>query len=473
MQTKEFRKRISLTVFLLGTLFSVSKADDQVTMDLSLSIVNTFTGSFEINGIAKTTNGITYIKHNPTLIRISSDVAGHYLITWDIQWGIISGTENIGYITSLPATLLHTNTPNSLHLQFFKWGEVLVYPTITLQLDTTPPTKPILNTPTNTTITNGSTLFSRSNSSDIGAGFKEFTLFVATDSNFTNNVLIQSTPNNELIINTDSLPSGKLYWMIISSDEVTNTINSDIGYICNKQSCSTAPASSSSSSQWGWWGSIASATKLAKLIEEAKTTEAQITENKPEPKIDTATKAMFNTEQINAYTYAYNLWITTQPSIQKAALASPLIRKDLAKMISEYAIKVLNKKPNNAIICWFEDITGGDLEIQYYTKLACKLWLMGRQANGIQKAAQFNPFQEVTRAQFSTIFSRLLYGNIYNVKPGEKVDRYTKHIQALNKNNIITKIDTPQAKELRWRVMTMMMRADKDSSKKIGHTSAQ
>lgn len=81
MQTKEFRKRISLTVFLLGTLFSVSKADDQVTMDLSLSIVNTFTGSFEINGIAKTTNGITYIKHNPTLIRISSDVAGHYLIT--------------------------------------------------------------------------------------------------------------------------------------------------------------------------------------------------------------------------------------------------------------------------------------------------------------------------------------------------------------------------------------------------------
>jgi len=34
---------------------------------------------------------------------------------------------------------------------------------------------------------------------------------------------------------------------------------------------------------------------------------------------------------------------------------------------------------------------------------------MGREADGIVKADDFNPDEPVTRAQFATIFSRLLY----------------------------------------------------------------
>jgi len=83
-----------------------------------------------------------------------------------------------------------------------------------------------------------------------------------------------------------------------------------------------------------------------------------------------------------------------------ANLDGPLIRKDMAKMISEYATKVLNKKPNNTLNCSFTDTTDSNLEIKYYTKLACKLGLMGWEADGKIISTNFNPLQEVSRAQF-------------------------------------------------------------------------
>jgi len=43
---------------------------------------------------------------------------------------------------------------------------------------------------------------------------------------------------------------------------------------------------------------------------------------------------------LDAYRYAYALGITTKDSVDKAELNAPLIRKQLAKMITEYAIKV-------------------------------------------------------------------------------------------------------------------------------------
>jgi hypothetical protein len=65
------------------------------------------------------------------------------------------------------------------------------------------------------------------------------------------------------------------------------------------------------------------------------------------------------------------------PTIMAAEMKSPLLRKHLAKMVSEYAIKVLDKKPDNGMICSFQDIDGEDIEMRYYMRLACKLNLMG------------------------------------------------------------------------------------------------
>jgi len=75
----------------------------------------------------------------------------------------------------------------------------------------------------------------------------------------------------------------------------------------------------------------------------------------------------------DAYIWAYNLGITTISSIQEAALDKPIIRKHLAKMISEYAIKVVGLTPDNSKKCNFSDIAQESEEMKYYMRLSCKL----------------------------------------------------------------------------------------------------
>jgi hypothetical protein len=60
------------------------------------------------------------------------------------------------------------------------------------------------------------------------------------------------------------------------------------------------------------------------------------------------------------------------------------------------------------LVCSFADISNQSSDIQLYIKLACQLGLMGV---GI---SNFDPNGEVTRAQFGTVLSRTLYGDIYN-----------------------------------------------------------
>ena len=94
----------------------------------------------------------------------------------------------------------------------------------------------------------------------------------------------------------------------------------------------------------------------------------------------------------------------------------------------------------------------------------------------------------MNRAQFGTVLSRLLFGDTYNIKPGERtfvisvengvktliskvantlgisstpalqLVRYSKHLQALKDHGIMKKIETPMMLELRGYVMLMLMR---------------
>ena len=61
---------------------------------------------------------------------------------------------------------------------------------------------------------------------------------------------------------------------------------------------------------------------------------------------------------------------------------------------------------------------------------------------------------EVDRSQFGTILSRLMRGNKYN----GGAPYYTKHLNALKAQGIMTKIEMPAQKEMRGRVMLMMQR---------------
>ncbi|GHV25770.1 hypothetical protein FACS1894176_05140 [Bacteroidia bacterium] len=87
-----------------------------------------------------------------------------------------------------------------------------------------------------------------------------------------------------------------------------------------------------------------------------------------------------------------------------------------------------------------------------YAAKACSLGLMGMDME------YFQPYATVSRAQFGTVLSRLLYGNEY---AGGK-SYYAKHLQALKENGIMTQIDNPEAKvELRQWVRLMLMRSTK------------
>jgi hypothetical protein len=48
-------------------------------------------------------------------------------------------------------------------------------------------------------------------------------------------------------------------------------------------------------------------------------------------------------------------------------------RRQLAKMISEFAIKVIGKKPDTSIGCSFPDTKNETAEMKFYIKIACQL----------------------------------------------------------------------------------------------------
>ena len=89
--------------------------------------------------------------------------------------------------------------------------------------------------------------------------------------------------------------------------------------------------------------------------------------------IGSITDSPFSTELNNAYLWAYGYDVTTMPTIQLANMTGNLIRKDMAKMISNFALNVLGKKVSTGTTCSFSDTTALPKETQYYTMVACRL----------------------------------------------------------------------------------------------------
>ncbi|MDR0650067.1 MAG: S-layer homology domain-containing protein [Candidatus Peribacteria bacterium] len=105
------------------------------------------------------------------------------------------------------------------------------------------------------------------------------------------------------------------------------------------------------------------------------------------------TIAKYGNELTQAYSYAYEIGITTIDHIDNADMYGNLTRAQAAKMLSQFAIKVLGKTPDTTKIASFSDIQGyGDLTDRMQT--AYQLGLMGI---GITK---FNPNAAMTRAEF-------------------------------------------------------------------------
>ena len=127
----------------------------------------------------------------------------------------------------------------------------------------------------------------------------------------------------------------------------------------------------------------------------------------------------------------------------------------MAKMLSNYAINVLWQEPD--LSKWtvkFSDVTDKmNKQYDYAVTKAYQLWIMWQNV----KSNKFRPGDEVTRAEFATALSRM----IYNVEDWKGSTRYyVPHIMKLYNEWIINKAN-PKLKEKRWYVMLMLMRTIK------------
>ena len=232
----------------------------------------------------------------------------------------------------------------------------------------------------------------------------------------------------------------------------------------------------SNRSSW-WWGGWSSRTTKsddtkATTWDNAKVDETNAEENNEEkandenkdeekaPMTDAQAVEKFGQEQIDAYKWALGNGITTMKTVEAARLDEPLTRAELAKMMVVYIQKVLEKDPILTGDVNYSDV-GEELgDLFGYIKLAYQYQIMWINADGTP-IELFNPYGLVTRWEYATVFSRVLFGDKFN-KTGE--DFYTKHLEALKAAWILTNT-IPTIQEMRGWVMLMMYRSSQNAEK--------
>jgi len=171
--------------------------------------------------------------------------------------------------------------------------------------------------------------------------------------------------------------------------------------------------------------------------------------------------SLYDQEITDAFSRWYNLNITNKCPIDDARLDDNITRAEAAKMISMFTIQIIGIFPDTHKI-WcdeYSDIYTLSNEMKFFTKTACQLDLMGVEADGKTPQKAFSPNDFVNRAQFWTILSRLIYGDIYNIYSGEEsMQWYEKHLQALYNDTIMKQIQDPFMLEKRARILLMLKR---------------
>lgn len=164
----------------------------------------------------------------------------------------------------------------------------------------------------------------------------------------------------------------------------------------------------------------------------------------------------YGVELEEAYAYAYDKGVTTQYPIDNANMFGALTRVEMSKMIANWAEKVVGTKADTSKACNFTDLGGVKDQELYGTIIkSCQMGIMG------QGISQFRPFDVVTRAEFGTILSRVLWGDKYD----GGTPYYAAHLNALKTAGIMTQITDPEnMKEVRGYVMIMLQRADEEGT---------
>ena len=161
--------------------------------------------------------------------------------------------------------------------------------------------------------------------------------------------------------------------------------------------------------------------------------------------------ATYSQELTDAYNWAYSKGVTTMSPIDNANMYGAITRSEMAKMLSVYATEVLGMTPNTAAACTFSDIDSVKGDLHDYIIESCELGIMG------QGISAFRPYDTISRAEFGTALSRVLWGSQYE----GGTPYYAKHLDALKAAGIMTQIANAEStKEIRGYVMLMLMRSE-------------
>ena len=164
-----------------------------------------------------------------------------------------------------------------------------------------------------------------------------------------------------------------------------------------------------------------------------------------------ALAATYSAELQEAYNWAYSKGVTTMSPIDNANMYGAITRSEMAKMLSVYATEVLGMTPDTSAACTFSDIASVNGDLHDYIIESCQLGIMG------QGITAFRPYDTISRAEFGTALSRVLWGNQYE----GGTPYYAKHLDALKAAGIMTQIANAEStKEIRGYVMLMLMRSD-------------
>ena len=117
--------------------------------------------------------------------------------------------------------------------------------------------------------------------------------------------------------------------------------------------------------------------------------------------------------------------------------------------MKEYHLKPLITGAAN-----YKDVNTDLGDLADYIQLAYQLQIMGINADGTPIEA-FEPHKLVSRAEFATVLSRVIWGNKHNIS-GDY--RYSAHLQALKKYRVITSDVPANWWELRGRALLMLHR---------------
>ena len=161
--------------------------------------------------------------------------------------------------------------------------------------------------------------------------------------------------------------------------------------------------------------------------------------------------ANYSEELQGAYDWAHEKWITTMSSIENANMYGNITRAEMAKMLSVYATEVLGLTADETKACTFTDIDSVKGDLHDYIIESCKLGIMG------QGITAFRPYDTLSRAEFGTALSRVLWGDKYE----GGTPYYAKHLDALKAAGIMNQIANAETtKEVRGYVMLMLQRSE-------------